>query len=114
MARTVGPALLEILETIDRINGKLRDVTFEQFCESWELRSLAQRAVEIISEASRRIPPELQAFRLEVRWRSIAAIGNVIRHEYHAISDKLIWDVVHHELPALRIAVDAIARHVKA
>jgi hypothetical protein len=34
-------------------------------------------------------------------------IGSVLRHEYHTISDKVIWDVVHADLPLLKTAIEA-------
>jgi uncharacterized protein with HEPN domain len=55
MARKTIPAVDDILETIDRISGKLENTSFQEFEANWELRFLAQRAVEIISEASRRL-----------------------------------------------------------
>ena len=58
------------------------------------MQFIVQRGIEIISEASRRLPPELKATRPEIRWPSIAGIGNVIRPKYHTIADKIIWDVV--------------------
>ena len=67
-----------------------------------------QRAIEIISEAVRRIPDELKARRREIDWRSIAGIGNVLWHEYHTISDRVIWDVVEKDLHSLKMAVEAI------
>jgi uncharacterized protein with HEPN domain len=72
-----------------------------------------QRAVEIISEASRRIPDDLKASYPDIRWKSIAAIGNVLRHEYHTIADQLIWNVVRHELPGLRQAVQDMASKLR-
>ena len=74
---------------------------------------IVQRANEIISEASRRLPDELKLTRPEIEWRSIAGIGNVLRHEYHTISDKVIWDVVQAELPLLKTAIEAIAARVE-
>ena len=38
----------------------------------------------------------------------VRGIGNVLRHEYHGLSDKIIWGVVVDELPKLRIAMQAI------
>jgi uncharacterized protein with HEPN domain len=35
-------------------------------------------------------------------------IGNVLRHEYHRVSDTLIWNVVQDYLPPLRAAIAAI------
>jgi uncharacterized protein with HEPN domain len=49
------------------------------------------------------------ATRPEIEWRSIAAIGNVLRHEYHTISDKIAWDVIQVDLPSLNTAIRAIA-----
>jgi uncharacterized protein with HEPN domain len=31
-----------------------------------------------------------------------------LRHEYHSISDKIIWDAIRDELPSLREAVEAM------
>jgi len=42
-------------------------------------------------------------------WDQIVGIGNALRHEYHRISDKVVWTVVvvlH--LPPLKAAVQAI------
>ena len=35
-------------------------------------------------------------------------IGNMLRHEYHRISDIVIWNVVREYLPALKIATSTI------
>ena len=36
-----------------------------------------------------------------IHWHNIAGIRNVLRHEYHAISDRVIWKVIQAELPPL-------------
>ena len=41
-----------------------------------------ERAIEIISEASRHIPDDMKATAPEIPWRQIAGIGNVLRHDY--------------------------------
>jgi uncharacterized protein with HEPN domain len=109
MARKADHTIHDILETIDRVSARVANTTFAEFEADWEFRFIVQRAIEIISEAVRRLPAELKAMRPEIRWRSVAGIGNVLRHEYHTISNKVIWDVVHEELPLLKAAVEAIA-----
>lgn len=69
------------------------------------LKHGVQPGIEIISEASRAVPVGIQARRPEVPWRKIRGIGNVLRHEYHSLSDRIIWGIVVDELPALRSAV---------
>ncbi|MER2265465.1 HepT-like ribonuclease domain-containing protein [Methylobacterium oxalidis] len=82
--------------------------SYADFRADWLLRHGVQRGIEIISEASRSLPAEVQALRPEIPWPQIRATGNVLRHEYHSLSDPLIWRVVVDELPRLLTAVEAI------
>ena len=111
--RKVEHTIHDILETIERVEAKTRGQTFAEFENDWELRFIVQRAIEIISEASWRLPDEVKATRPEIDWRSIAGIGSVLRHEYHTISDRVIWDVVQADLPLLKTAIEAIAARLK-
>jgi uncharacterized protein with HEPN domain len=60
------------------------------------------RALEIISEASRRLPDDLLRRHPEIDWAAVAAAGNVYRHEYEAVDEALIWHTAQHGLAALR------------
>ncbi|MBI4274521.1 MAG: DUF86 domain-containing protein [Rhizobiales bacterium] len=113
MARRVGHTILDILETIERVQAKMAGRSFAEFENDWELCFIVQRAIEIISEATRRLPDDLKATRPEIEWRSIAGIGNVLRHEYHTIANKVIWDVIQADLPLLKTAIDAIAAEIR-
>ena len=63
------------------------------------------RAVEIISEATRRLPDELKARHSNLDRTAIAASGNVYRHEYETVDDALIWHTAKHSLNELDAAV---------
>jgi uncharacterized protein with HEPN domain len=89
MARSAAPCIHDVLQTIERVQGLLSGKTFADFQRDWALSFAAQRAIEIISEASRRLPEELKAAHPEIHWRRVAGIGNVLRHEYQSISDKV-------------------------
>jgi len=84
-----------------------------EFEDSWQLRWLVQRAIEIISEASRAIPDDLTRSRPEIPWQKVRGIGSVLRHEYSGLSDRIIWNVVVDELPRLRAAVEAISMTIR-
>jgi len=113
MPRKVGHALHDVLEAIARVEEITAGKTLSEFEESWQLRWLVQRAIEIISEASRAVPEELASLRPEIPWPRVRGIGNVLRHEYSGLSDRIIWNVVIDELPRLKAAVEAIADRVK-
>ncbi len=106
--RLVRPALRAILEAIEGIDRSIRGKTLDDFRADWLLRHGVQRGVEIISEAARRIPLSMQATQSQIPWPEIMGIGNILRHEYHRISDTVIWNVVQNHLPALKAAVLSI------
>ena len=71
----------------------------------------AERGIQIVSEASRRLPDELKARHPTIPWSKVAAIGNVLRHEYQNIAAPLIWEVVHDHLHELeRVCREELAR----
>jgi len=105
MEKLVRPALRAILEAIDGINNAVQGKTLADYGGDWLLRHGVQRGIEVISEASRRIPANLQASQPQVPWAQIMGIGNVLRHEYHRVSDTIIWNVVQEHLPTLKSAI---------
>jgi uncharacterized protein with HEPN domain len=109
MARKVEHAIHDILEAIERVEEVTHGKSLDDFQASWQLRWVVQRAIEIISEASRAIPEELTRTRPEIPWRRVRGIGNVLRHDYEGLSDRIIWNVVMDELPRLKTAIRAIA-----
>lgn len=60
------------------------------------------RALEIVSEASRRLPIEIKDRHPEIDWMAVAAAGNIYRHEYDGVDEKLIWHTVRNDLGVLR------------
>jgi uncharacterized protein with HEPN domain len=65
-----------------------------------------QRALEIISEASRRLPQELRDRHPQLPWRAIMGVGNVYRHDYDNVAEEFVWRTVHESLPALLAVID--------
>ena len=74
-----------------------------------DLRTLyaVTRCLEIISEASRKLPPETKARHPEVPWTQIAGAGNVYRHDYEDVSAQSIWKTANEEIRSLERAVAA-------
>jgi len=64
------------------------------------------RCLEIISEASRRLPDELKARHPEIPWAGMAGAGNVYRHDYEDVADDMVWRTVQNSLPPLLAVVD--------
>ena len=75
MERKVRHAVDDILEAIERVEQIIRGKSLSEFEQSWEMQWLVQRAIEIVSEASRAIPEELKRARREIAWPRIRDIA---------------------------------------
>ena len=56
-------------------------MAFGDFARDRKTVYAVARALEIISEASRRLPDELKTRHPEIDWPAVAAAGNIYRHE---------------------------------
>jgi uncharacterized protein with HEPN domain len=54
-------------------------------------RRAVERCIEIVSEASRRLPPDLKDRQPAIAWPTTAGIGDVLRHDYDVVNDATIW-----------------------
>jgi len=108
MVREFRHALDDIAGAIHGIQAAAIGRTLPRYQSDGVLKHAIQRGIEIISEASRALPTEITALRPDVPWPRVRAIGNVLRHEYHGLSDRIIWGVVEDELPRLKNAIDLL------
>jgi uncharacterized protein with HEPN domain len=97
--------LYDIEEAVQKLRHVLGGRSFEEIEKDFVLKAAAERFVEIISEASRRIRPEWKAEHPEVPWPKVASIGNVLRHEYRYVRLQVILDLRGIDLEALEAAV---------
>ena len=97
--------LLDIAAQISAIEAALSGRDIDAVRADWLLRSAIERGVEVISEASRHLDPDLTAAHPEVPWRRVADIGNWLRHAYEQVDPALILAVITDHFPALSHAV---------
>jgi uncharacterized protein with HEPN domain len=97
--------LHDILSAIAGAREAIGDADFDTYRERRPMRRAVEREIEIISEASRRIPKRLKSAESTIPWHEIAGIGNVLRHDYEIVADPVVWNVVQQHLPALAAAV---------
>jgi uncharacterized protein with HEPN domain len=101
------PRLTDIVEATALIRSEMQGVTPEAFEGDIRKRWLVERGVEIISEASRRLPDALKARHPEIPWPKVAGIGNVLRHDYEDVAAPVMWKLVYDDLPVLETACRA-------
>ena len=103
--RNPRQAMLDIIGVIEEVRQWTEGRTIVDYAADSMMRRAIQRALEIVSEASRHLPRELKAERMQIPWSQIAKIGNVLRHRYDEVSETDLWTVVTLDLPALETVV---------
>jgi uncharacterized protein with HEPN domain len=110
MAKDPDVYASRILEAISNIEADLAGHDFDSFRSNRRVRQLIERNLEIISEASRRLPEELQQKEPDIDWKAIAGIGNVLRHDDHESHPRILWETCRKDLKPLKTAVVRIRR----
>ncbi len=103
MAASANPRarLDHILFHIRGVADTIGGIGFETYTDVYHMERTVERAVQIISEAVRALPPALTARYPDIDWPKIAAIGNVLRHEYERIDPQTMWEIATMKLPEL-------------
>ena len=94
--------LRDLMDNIDAIWEFTAGMDRDDFAADRKTLYAVVRALEIVSEATRRLPAELKDRHPEVDWVAVASAGNVYRHEYEGVDENLIWHTVRHDLGDLR------------
>jgi uncharacterized protein with HEPN domain len=103
-----------MLDALANIEADTTACDFEKFRRDRRVRQLVERNLEIISEASRRVPQALKDAEGQIPWRAIAGIGNVIRHDYHDTYPTVLWQTCAKDLKPLDAALKRIRAMIEA
>jgi uncharacterized protein with HEPN domain len=82
--------IVHILDSVAKIKTYTSGETFESFSSNSELQDAVVRNLEIIGEASRRLPNELKS-QINLPWAEISAMRNKIVHDYFELNLEIIW-----------------------
>ena len=97
--------LENILDTIHLIEQFVSGMEFADFQDDPKTRYAVYHALLIISEASRCLSDAVKNRYPDIPCRDVANPGNVYRHKYHSINDRMIWKTLRNSLPPLKQAI---------
>ena len=96
--------LEHIIFEIEGISALPAGVTASEVIENYGYLRAVERALQIISEASKELPKELLENEPGIPWKQIIGIGNFLRHEYYRINTTDIQSILEVHLPKLHLA----------
>jgi uncharacterized protein with HEPN domain len=99
-------SLSDIQYHIELAETFVAGIDFESFRRDTLRLYGVTRCLEIISEASRRLPDDLKARHPTIPWKEMAGAGNIYRHEYESVAAPRVWRTLQRDLPLLRAVIE--------
>ena len=102
--------LRHILDEAEYLIRQTEGLTYAQFEQDETLRRAFVRSLEIIGEATKKVPEVLKQRYPMVEWRLMAGMRDRLIHNYFGVDYELVWDVVVHKIPLLHSYIQQILR----
>ncbi|WP_439505772.1 HepT-like ribonuclease domain-containing protein [Sediminibacterium sp.] len=80
----------------------------EKFISDETLKRAVVRSLEIIGEATKKIPSDFKENTSDIEWKSMAGMRDRLIHDYMGVNYSIVWDVLLSKIPVLHNQVKAV------
>ena len=84
-----------ILSATEKVSGK------EDFINNEILKRAIVRNLEIIGEATKKVPADFKLKWDKVKWKEMAGMRDRLIHDYMGVNYSIVWDVIRNKIPDL-------------
>jgi len=106
--REYSDYLRDILDAIEKIELFIEGMDFEKFSRDAKTIFAVVRALEIIGEASKKIPEMPKKQNPGLPWREMAGIRDKLIHEYFGTNIQVVWNTVNEDVPKLKPVISTM------
>lgn len=100
--RSILLYLTDIIDSINQIGLYAKGQDAASFLSNKEKQDAIIRRIEIIGEASSKIPADTRSKYPQVQWAKMKGMRNIVAHDYFGVTPDLIWQVATVDIPALK------------
>lgn len=80
----------------------------DNFLENETLKRAVVRSLEIIGEATKKIPAEFKVRYPGIEWKNMAGMRDRLIHDYIGVDYSIVWDVIRNKIPELASQIHAV------
>ncbi len=106
--RIIADYLNDILESITHINLFLQDIDYPGFKDDIKTQYAVIRALEIIGEASKKIPEEVKENYSWIPWRLMSGMRDKLIHDYFGVDKQVVWNTANDDIKKLGVEIKQI------
>ena len=110
--REYADYLHDIAEYSGKVLFFIEGCEFEAFKSNDEKVLAVLHALEIIGEATKKIPANLKNKYPDIPWKAISGMRDKIIHEYFGMDLEVVWGTLKKDLPILRQVVEKMLREI--
>ena len=85
-----------------------RKVSKKDFFDNETLKRAIVRSLEIIGEATKKIPVDEKLKFSTIQWKNMAGMRDKLIHDYMGVNYSIVWDVVINKIPDVLIQIKKI------
>ena len=100
--------LQHILDSIEKIEGYLKEVSFDIFAQNEMMVGATVRELEIIGEAATNIDKIIKEKYRDVPWNEMIGMRHRLIHEYFGVDIGVVWETCQSNLPDLKEKISSI------
>ncbi len=82
----------------------------DQFLDDETLKRAIVRSLEIVGEATKKIPVDFKIKWNSIQWKNMAGMRDRLIHDYIGVNYSIVWDVVKNKIPQLSEQIDEVLR----
>lgn len=105
MKRDYRLYLKDILSAMESIHDFVGGMNFDEFSSDDKTVSAVIRKFEIIGEAAKQIPKDIQRAYPQIPWREMAGMRDRMIHFYFGVDHNLVWETIVKRLPEVKPAI---------
>jgi len=102
MKRDYTVYLDDVLDAMDKAEMFVAGMSYEQFEDDLRTSFAVTRALEIVGEATRRLPASFREQYPNIPWQDMAGMRDKIIHGYDNVNLRIVWDVVTRDIPEVK------------
>ncbi len=111
--RDVSDYVNDILTAISDIESFTKDMTFTTFAEDKKTVYAVIRSLEVLGEATKRIPKSLRQEYPDIPWNKMAGMRDILIHDYMGVDLKTVWKVTQDRLAELKPLLEKLQKTSK-